>query len=233
MRVIVAEDEPLYREMLVKTLAANGFDVAEAASADELIALSQHLPVDLILADIKMPPGMRDDGLRAAIRIRKLRPQTSVVILSKYAETEYALQLLEAFPRHPGHVGYVRKDRILGTRALLATIERVLEGDSVIDPEVVGRLIRRQHIDNPLTKLSDRERETLRLMAEGYNNSAIADQLHVSAASVDRYMTATLIKLGLDLEQGKRTVNHNARVLAILTYLRHMGMLLDMPTNDD
>lgn len=228
MRVIVAEDEKLYRKILISILSSNGLDVVgEAASADEVLALVHQTPPDIVLLDIKMPPHDLDDGLQAALFIRTHYPQVGIIILSKYGETEYAIQLLQACS---DRVGYLLKDSAIGVEELLETIKRVSNGgadSTVVDPNVVKRLVNRPRVDDPLQQLSDRERHTLELMAEGRSNPAIAKRLYVSRNTVERYVSAIFAKLGLNPHHGERTADDNARVLAVLTYLRHTGQLPD------
>jgi DNA-binding NarL/FixJ family response regulator len=226
MRVIVAEDEKLYRKILISILSSNGLDVVgEAASADEVLALVHQTPPDIVLLDIKMPPHDLDDGLQAALCIRTHYPQVGIIILSKYGETEYAIQLLQACS---DRVGYLLKDSAIGVEELIETIKRVGNGGAdsiVVDPNVVKRLVNRPRVDDPLQQLTDRERHTLELMAEGRSNPAIAKRLYVSRTTVERYASAIFAKLGLNPHDGERTADDNARVLAVLTYLRRTGQL--------
>jgi DNA-binding NarL/FixJ family response regulator len=165
MRVIVAEDSGLYRGLLVRLLSGSGFAVTgEAASAEELLVRVDADPPDLVLVDIRMPPTWTDDGLRAALSIRQRHPQVAIVVLSQYGEAEYATQLAQGLG---GRAGYLLKERATGITELLDTVNRVVAGELVIDPLVVEQLLKRPRAPNPLERLSQRERQTLQLMAEG------------------------------------------------------------------
>jgi DNA-binding NarL/FixJ family response regulator len=223
MRLTVADDSALYRDLLVSTLTSNGHVVVgEAANADELLAGVDAAEPDVVLADIRMPPTYTDDGLRAAVRIRRRHPHIGVVLLSHYGEVEYALRLVEALP---DRAGYLLKDRATGAPELLDTIQRVAAGGLVIDPAVVGRLMARRRRDNPLQHLTERELEALRLMAVGLSNGAIARQMKVTTSTVEKHATALFRKLGLSPDLSTSTAEINVRVRAVLTYLRHTGQL--------
>lgn len=222
MRVIVAEDVGLYREMLAETLAGAGLEVAgQAAGADEVVALVDADPPDVVLLDIRMPPTYTDDGVRAAIRIRAAHPDVAVVLLSQHGEAEYAVQLVRELERA---VGYVLKERTASARELLEVIERVAAGGVVIDSEVVTRLIRRPRVEDPLADLTEREREALALMAEGYSNAAIARRMGIAVSTVEKHATSVFHKLAANLDEGD-LAGDNARVRAVLTYLQHTGRI--------
>lgn len=218
MRVILAEDEPLYRELLVHMLASNGFEViAQAGGLDEVIALTDADPPDLVLLDIRMPPSHTDEGVRAALQIRARHPQVALVLLSQYGEVEYATQIAQELGTR---AGYLSKQRATGIEALLDAIGRVLNGELMIDSEVIAKLLQRRRVDNPLDRLTERELETLALIAEGRSNAAVAQRMHITVAAVERYISNIRQKLDLRLAR-----NDSARVLLVLTYLRHTGQL--------
>ena len=212
MRVVLGEDDVLMREGIARLLAEGGFEVvAQAGDADELLrkALAHH--PDVVVADVQMPPGLADDGLRAALEVRRQRPETGVLVLSQYYEEEYALELIG---EHPEGVGYLLKERVGDVEAFLQAVARVAAGGSALDPEVVGRMLgRRAH--GPLDRLSPRERDVLAAMAEGKSNQGIADALVVTEAAIEKHVTGIFQKL----ELGPTPTEHR-RVLAVLTYLR-------------
>jgi DNA-binding NarL/FixJ family response regulator len=212
VRVVLGEDDVLMREGIARLLAEGGFEVvAQAGDADELLrkALAHH--PDVVVADVQMPPGLADDGLRAALEVRRQRPETGVLVLSQYYEEEYALELIG---EHPEGVGYLLKERVGDVEAFLQAVARVAAGGSALDPEVVGRMLgRRAH--GPLDRLSPRERDVLAAMAEGKSNQGIADALVVTEAAIEKHVTGIFQKL----ELGPTPTEHR-RVLAVLTYLR-------------
>jgi DNA-binding NarL/FixJ family response regulator len=223
VRVIVAEDVGLYREMLVETLAGAGFEVmGQAASADEVIALVDAEPPDVVLLDIRMPPTHTDDGVRAAIQIRSRHPDVAVVLLSQHGEADYAVELVQALERG---VGYLLKERTASAAELVDAIRRVAAGGVVIDPEVVARLIRRPRPDDPLRELTERERETLALMAEGCSNAEIGRRMRIAVSTVEKHVTSVFHKLATSLDGDGVAAGDNARVRAVLTYLRHTGRM--------
>ena len=209
--VVLAEDNVLLREGLVSLLERFGFAVPAAVSdPDELLsAVAAHRP-NLVLTDVRMPPGFRDEGLRAAIELRRRQPRLPVMVLSQYVEQVYASQLL-ADGEHG--LGYLLKDRITDVRTLIAALREVLAGGTVIDPEVVRRLLSRRR--EPLERLTDRERETLALMAQGRSNVAIADELVIAEATVAKHIRSLFDKLDLP-----PTATDHRRVLAVITYLQ-------------
>ncbi|MCO1598956.1 response regulator transcription factor [Micromonospora sp. RHAY321] len=211
-RVVLAEDEVLLREGLVALLTRFDFAVCAAVgSAPELLdAARTHRP-DLVLTDIRMPPGRRDDGLRAAVALRAERPELPVVVLSQYVQTGYAAALLDSGDGQ--RVGYLLKDRVAEVTEFVDTLRRVTAGGTAIDPDVVRQLLHRPR--DPLAALSAREREVLALLAEGRSNASIAARLHVTEAAVGKHVGNILLKL--DLPPSDDT---NRRVLAVLTYLR-------------
>lgn len=212
VRVVLAEDGVLLREGLVGLLARFGFEVVAAVGDAEALvdAVTAHVP-DLVVTDIRMPPGFTDDGLRAAVRLRHERPGLPVVALSQYVQQSYAADLLESGDGRG--VGYLLKDRVVDVEEFVATLRRVVAGGTVVDPEVVRQLLRRPA--DPLARLSPREREVLALIAEGHSNAAVAARLVISEAAVAKHVGSIFIKL--DLPPADET---NRRVLAVLAYLR-------------
>jgi DNA-binding NarL/FixJ family response regulator len=210
VRVVLAEDGVLLREGLSGLLDRFGFPVVAAVGdATALVAAVAAEKPDLVITDIRMPPDNTDDGLRAAVAMRKTRPSLPVVVLSQYVQVEYASALLDTGAGRG--VGYLLKDRIVDVTDFVAALRTVSAGGTVIDPEVVRRLVSR----DPLSALSPRERDVLELIAEGHSNSAIATRLFVSEAAVSKHVGGILTKL--DLPPAEDT---NRRVLAVLTYLR-------------
>lgn len=214
LRVVLAEDSVLLREGLVGLLARFGHDpVAAVGDAEALLAaVAQHRP-DVVVTDVRMPPGHTDEGLRAALRLRADNPNLPVLVLSAYVATEYAAELLDS-PGGAG-LGYLLKDRVGEVSDFVAALDRVAAGDTVIDPAVVRALLSRRRECGPLDRLTPREREVLALMAEGRNNPSIARDLVVSEAAVAKHIGNIFAKLDLPpAEEGHR------RVLAVLAYLR-------------
>jgi DNA-binding NarL/FixJ family response regulator len=221
VRVIVAEDVGLYREMLVHTLTSNGIDVVgQAVSGEETLALVAASLPDVVVLDIRMPPTFTDEGLRAAVRIRRQWPDVAVVLLSNYGEVEYAVELVNELT---DKVGYLLKERVASANELLEAIDKVAHGGVVIDPEVVTRLIKRPRAENPLRELTARELETLALMAEGHSNAAIARRMRIVVSTVEKYASAVFGKLAVGGDLDRPMGDDNARVRAVLTYLRHSG----------
>ncbi|MEV6525110.1 response regulator transcription factor [Longispora sp. NPDC051575] len=214
MRVVVAEDSVLMRAGLVGLLESFGHTVlAAVGDAEALSAAVAEYPPDLVLTDVRMPPGHSDDGLRAAVAVRDAYPGMAVLVLSQHAATAYAAELLG--PAGRGGVGYLLKDRIGEVSEFADAVVRVAAGETVIDPDVVRQLLSRQRVAGPLDALTPREREVLALMAEGRANAAIARELLVGDAAVAKHIGNIFAKLGLaGGEDGHR------RVLAVLSYLR-------------
>jgi DNA-binding NarL/FixJ family response regulator len=210
---VVAEDSVLLREGIVRLLNEAGFEVVgQAGDAEDLVRkVSAHKP-DVAVVDIRMPPTNTDDGLRAALEIRTNLPGTGVLVLSQYVEEGYALELVGE--RAEG-TGYLLKDRVADVERFVDAVRRVGEGGSVLDPEVVATLLGRRRRDDPLTELTEREREVLGLMAEGRSNHAIAEQLVVTERAVEKHVTSIFSKLDL-----VPTSEDHRRVLAVLTFLR-------------
>jgi DNA-binding NarL/FixJ family response regulator len=213
IRVVVGEDQPLVREGVVHVLEDAGFDVVGVAGdADDLVRKAAAHRPDVVITDIQMPPGHRDDGLQAARRIRASQPEIGVLLLSQFLEDRYALELVGD---HPEGVGYLLKDRVGDLDSFVEAVRRVAEGGSVLDPEVVARLVGRRRKTSAVEELSRRERQVLSLMAEGRSNPGIADALTISIPAVERHVTRIFAKLELH-----RAPEQHRRVLAVLEYLR-------------
>lgn len=213
MRVVIAEDAVLLREGLIRLLKEHDATVVAAVGDGEaLIEAAWREKPDISIVDVRMPPTFRDEGLRAAIQVRRRMPGAPILVFSQYVEERYAAELLEG---GTSGVGYLLKDRVADVREFIATVRRVAAGGTVLDPEVVAQLVTRRRRDERLASLSGREQEVLALMAEGRTNSAIADQLFVSEGTVEKHVRGIFAKLGLD-DSG----TDHRRVLAVLTYLR-------------
>jgi DNA-binding NarL/FixJ family response regulator len=213
LRVVVADDSVLLREGVVRILEDSDFEVvAQAGDADDLLRKVRAHKPDIAIVDVRMPPTNTDDGLRAAQEIRSELPDTSVLVLSQYVETGYALELLTESAEG---VGYLLKDRVSEIDRFLDAVRRVGEGGSALDPEVVSQLLGRRREQDPLEELTPREREVLGLMAEGRTNAAIASQLVVTERAVEKHVTSIFSKLGLEA-----TAQDHRRVLAVLAYLQ-------------
>ena len=212
MRVVIGEDLYLLREGLVRLLSAHGFEIAAAVdSAPGLLrALLEQRP-DVAIVDVRMPPGWADDGLRAALAARRQVPGLPVLLLSQYVEQLYARELLAD---QVGAVGYLLKDRVFNDDQFVDAVRTVAGGGTVLDPEVITKLVGRRSRDGPIARLSGREREVLELMAEGRSNAAIAQQLFVTEKAVSKHTTSIFTKLGLTPSE-----DDNRRVLAVLAYL--------------
>jgi DNA-binding NarL/FixJ family response regulator len=212
VRVVIAEDLTLLREGLAALLSECGHEVVATVGDGErlLAAVEEHCP-DLALVDVRMPPTQTDEGVRAAVEVRRTHPETSVLILSQYVEERYAAELLEGGGRG---VGYLLKDRIADVETFLGAIERVACGGTVIDPEVIAQLLVRRERDNPLDRLTPRETEVLALMAEGHTNASIVERLDISHSAVEKHVRKVFAKLSLTDDD-----QHHRRVLAVLTYL--------------
>lgn len=213
VRVVVAEDEPIVRAGIVHVLQDAGFEVVGvAADADDLLRKTLAHKPDVVITDIQMPPGHGDDGLRAARHIRLTQPDVGVLVLSQFLEDRYALELVG--DRAEG-VGYLLKDRVGDLVGFTEAVRRVAGGGSVLDPEVVARLVGRQRKRSATDGLSRRESQVLALMAEGRSNPGIAEALVVSVPAVERHVSSIFAKLELH-----PAAEQHRRVLAVLTYLR-------------
>lgn len=212
MRVMLADDSTLLREGLARLLADEGHTVtASVGDAQALLAAVAQDPPDAAVIDVRMPPTHTDEGLRAALEIRKEWPRTSVLVLSQYVERRYATELLTTATEG---VGYLLKDRVVQVDEFLDALERVASGQTAFDPEVVRQLLTLSSHTDPLQRLSAREREVLGKMAQGHTNAAIAGQLYVSLSAVEKYINAIFDKLEL-----AGTTGYSRRVLAVLRYL--------------
>ena len=212
MRVVIAEDLFLLREGLVRLLSAHGFEiVAAVATAPELLTALVDEHPDVGIVDVRLPPTHTDDGLRAALQARQQIPGLPVLVLSQYVEQLYARELLAD---QAGGVGYLLKDRVFNDDQFVEALRAVARGGTVMDPEVVSKLLVRRARDEPVTRLSPREREVLALMAEGRSNSAIAQRLFVTEKAVSKHSTSIFAKLDLAPSD-----DDNRRVLAVLAYL--------------
>jgi len=213
MRVVIAEDSALLRQGLVEILARREHTVVAAVGDAEalLTSVSENAP-DLALVDVRLPPGYRDEGLRAALRLRRDHPEVGILVLSQYVEPTYATELLEVAT---SGLGYLLKDRVGDVLDFLDALERVASGGVVIDPAVVRQLLARGRRD-PVDELTAREREVLALMAEGRSNGAIARRLVVTEAAVAKHVGNIFGKLGFEPAE-----DDHRRVLAVLAYLRH------------
>jgi DNA-binding NarL/FixJ family response regulator len=210
MRVVIAEDSVLLRDGLSRLFASRDFVVVAAVGdATALLeAVEQHRP-DLLVADVRMPPGFTDEGLRAALQVRQQWPQVGVLVLSQYVEERYATKLLAG---HTSRIGYLLKDRVADVDEFIAAACRVAGGGTVLDPEVVSQLLVRR--TDPLERLTPREHDVLGLMAEGRSNAGIAAALVVSESAVAKHVNSIFTKLGLTPAD-----NDHRRVLAVLRFL--------------
>ncbi len=213
IRTIVADDSVLLRDGVVRLLSDSGFDVVAAVGDAEALldAATEHDP-DLCIVDVRMPPTHTDEGLRAAIEIKRRSPDVAVLVLSQYVEERYAGELLTG---NVSGVGYLLKDRVIDVDDFLASLRRVAAGGSAVDTEVISQILGRSRNRAEIDRLTPREREVLTLMAEGLSNAGIAERLVVSAGAVEKHISNVFMKLGLEPEEGA-----HRRVLAVLTYLR-------------
>jgi DNA-binding NarL/FixJ family response regulator len=213
VRAVVADDQLLTREGIVRLLVRAGVEVVgEAADGEAVLALVASLEPDVVLLDVRMPPTHTDEGLRAATEIRRRHPGTGVVILSQYVEVDFVMAMLDS---GASSVGYLVKDRVLDLATLVDALRRVTNGECVIDPTIVRELLRRKRRADPLDLLTERERDVLSLVAEGLSNRAIAQQLYIGERTVEVHTRHVFSKLGLPEDD-----LNNRRVLAALTYLR-------------
>jgi DNA-binding NarL/FixJ family response regulator len=213
MRVVIADDELLLRSGLERLLVDAGFDVVgTVGTPDELRRKVDVTRPDVAIVDIKMPPTHTDEGLVAAQAIRETHPEVGVLVLSHYLEPRYAMRLIE---QHPGGVGYLLKQRISDLAVLTDALARLAEGECVIDPTIVARLLKRADRGGPLDGLTGREREVLALMAEGRSNKGVCEQLYLSPKTVEAHVRHIFSKLGI-----RESHADHRRVLAVLTYLR-------------
>ena len=214
MRVALADDSALFRDGLTMLLDSVGVEViVQAGTGEELVAsISAGCIPDVAIVDIRMPPSFTDEGLVAAKNLRASRPQVGLLVLSTYAETAYAMQVLD-IGEHS--MGYLLKDHINDIDTLTDALERIRQGETVMDPDIVQRLIRRQRTTTVMDRLSDREREVLRLMAEGRSNNGIAREMYLHTKTIEHYVASVFTHLGLT-----NSTDTNKRVLAVLSWLR-------------
>jgi DNA-binding NarL/FixJ family response regulator len=216
VRIVVADDVMLTREGIVRLLRDAGVDVvAQAENADELRRHVRLARPDAAIVDIRMPPTHTDEGLVAAQQIRDEHPEVGVLLLSQHVEPSYAMRLLE---NHPERIGYLLKERVFDVAILIDALRRITEGESVIDPTIVSRLLGRKRRADPLAELTEREREVLGLLAEGLSNKALAARIFVTERTVEAHVKQIFLKL--DLDAGPAS---HRRVLAVLAYLRADG----------
>jgi DNA-binding NarL/FixJ family response regulator len=212
VRLILADDSALLRTSLAKALGDEFEVVGEAEDAEQLLSLVEDRQPDVAIVDIRMPPTYTDEGLQAARRIQAHHPATGVLVLSQYLQTAYAISLISAGPER---MGYLLKDRISDLSKLEDALRRLAAGETVIDPDIVARLVSRRRERSPLEDLTARERDVLRLMAEGRSNEGISKALVLSERTVETHVSSIFAKLGL-----QATISDHRRVLAVLTYLR-------------
>jgi DNA-binding NarL/FixJ family response regulator len=213
VRVAIAEDSVLLREGLARLLEEADFDVvARCEDAQDLLVKVRSFSPDVAIVDIRLPPTHNDEGLQAALEIRKQHPAMGVLVLSQYVEVGLALTLLAESAEG---VGYLLKDRIGDVKEFVSAVRRVATGGSALDPIIVSTLLSRQRTDDPISQLTPREREVLELMATGTSNQGIADELVITLRAVEKYVSSIFSKLGLP-----STGSESRRVLAVLLYLR-------------
>jgi DNA-binding NarL/FixJ family response regulator len=213
MRVVIADDEALLREGLARLLGDAGFEIAgRCGDAEALLRMVEARRPDVAIVDIRMPPNHGDDGLVAAQEIRRHHPDIGVLVLSHFLDSRYAARLLEEVPER---AGYLLKDRVSEVAVISDALRRIDEGECVIDPTIVSRLVARKQERGPLAVLTEREREVLGLIAEGRSNGAIADQLFLSKKTIDAHISQIFMKLDL-----RESPEDHRRVLAVLTFLR-------------
>jgi DNA-binding NarL/FixJ family response regulator len=214
IRVVVAEDQPIVREGVVHVLSEAGFDVvAVAGDAGDLVRKAQAHKPDVVVTDIRMPPGLSDDGLLAAKQIRADEPDIAVLVLSQFLEDRYAVEIVG---ERTERVGYLLKERVGDLPTFTDAVRRVAAGGCALDPAVVARLVGRPRNSSLVDQLTRREREVLELMAEGRSNQGIADALFITVAAVERRITTLFEKLRI-----RPSNEHHRRVLAVLAYLRN------------
>jgi DNA-binding NarL/FixJ family response regulator len=213
VRAVIAEDSLLLREGVARILDAAGVDVVgQCATADELLRKVRAAAPDVAIIDIRLPPSHNDEGMRAALEIRDRHPAVGVLVLSQYVELGLALKLLAG---SADGAGYLLKDRITDVDEFVASVRRVARGGSALDPSIVSTLLARQRPDDPLERLTPREREVLELMATGSSNGGIAERLVITQRAVEKYVSSIFGKLGLP-----SSPSESRRVLAVLLFLR-------------
>ncbi|MGO4489207.1 LuxR C-terminal-related transcriptional regulator [Microbacterium sp. 2RAF4] len=216
MRILICEDSVLLREGLVRLLEDAGHQVVAALPDIEGLdqAVATEAP-DLCILDVRLPPTFTDEGIRAALGLRSTHPSLAILVLSQYVEERYASDLIAA---QGGPLGYLLKDRVADVSEFLASVQRISEGATVLDPEVVAQLLTRRNRDDRMLRLTERERTVLALIAEGKSNQAIAGLLFLSEASVEKHITSIFQKLGFEQDE-----SGNRRVLAALAHIENTG----------
>jgi DNA-binding NarL/FixJ family response regulator len=225
IRVLIGEDDVLLREGIAGILERAELEVvAQTANADDFLRRAYAHRPDVVVVDIQMPPGHADDGLRAALELRRDRPETGVVVLSQFFEESYAIDLIGD---RPEGVGYLLKERVGDVSVFIDAVLRVAAGGTALDPQIVARMMGRRYQPGPLDELSPRDREVLREMAEGKSNRGIAETLYVSEAAVEKHVSAIFRKLQIE-----PTSTEHRRVLAVLRYLRESRQSHSLPPRD-
>ncbi|WP_460797828.1 response regulator [Microbacterium sp. GXF0217] len=216
MRILICEDSVLLREGLVRLLEDAGHEVVAALPDTNGLhdAVTEHAP-DLCILDVRLPPTFTDEGIRAALEIRARQAQLPILVLSQYVEERYASDLIAA---QGGPLGYLLKDRVADVADFVASVERIADGATVLDPEVVAQLLTRRNKDDRMLRLTERERTVLALIAEGKSNQAIAGLLFLSEGSVEKHITSIFQKLGFEQDE-----SGNRRVLAALAHIENNG----------
>ena len=213
LRVVIGEDDVLLREGIARILEGAGLEVvAQTGNADDFLRRARAHHPDVAVVDVQMPPTNQDDGLRAAIELRDTLPGTGVLVLSQHFEESYAVDLIG---EHAEGVGYLLKERVGDVSVFIDAVQRVADGGTALDPEIVARMLGRRRVTGPLDELSPRERDVLREMAEGKSNRGIAEALVVTEAAVEKHVTSIFRKLEIDA-----TATEHRRVLAVLRYVR-------------
>lgn len=214
MRVVIGEDQALMREGLTLVLERGGFQVVgTAGDGDDLVRKARAHRPDAVVADIRMPPSQTDEGLRAALEIRASRPEVAILVLSQHVQSQYANELLESAAEAAG-VGYLLKQRVADGEGFCSDLRRICAGGAVLDPEVVAAMLGRGRSDDPVERLTSRQREVLALMAEGRSNAGIAERLFLSRKAVVKHVSHVYAALGLD-----DVPDDERRVLAVMRYL--------------
>lgn len=218
MRILICEDSVLLREGLVRLLEHSGHEVVSALpDAGDLTSAVASRDPELCILDVRLPPTFTDEGIRAALELRRALPALPILVLSQYVEERYASELIGTTGgTRSGAIGYLLKDRVADVAEFVDAVERIRDGATVLDPEVVSQLLARRRQDDRLQRLSERERTVLAALAEGRSNQSIAALLHVSEATVEKHITSIFQKLELDVDE-----SGNRRVLAALVHLEH------------
>ncbi|WP_105566283.1 response regulator [Microbacterium halophytorum] len=216
MRILIVEDSVLLREGLTRLLADAGHDVVAALpDATDVVEAVERTSPDLCILDVRLPPTFRDEGIRAALDLRRRDASLAVLVFSQYVEERYASELIA---QQGGAVGYLLKDRVTDVADFLEQVDRIAEGGTVLDPEVVAQLLTRRSRDEKMQRLTERERTVLSLIAEGKNNAAISKLLFISPGAVEKHITSIFAKLDLD-----HHAQGNRRVLAVLAHIEATG----------